>query len=138
MTWHLKDRELEEKLIAIDPEFLKGLNGAVAGFLCDFSYLDTNKTIRFMFCKEDLTELGELYFFLSDLEEVPEYNPNDWNEFPAVTPPEGVVMRVISICGQSAYRECAIFDEGAWKNERDGKPTDLLLGEVKRFRPWGD
>lgn len=138
MAWHLKDRELEEKLIAIDPEFLKGLNGAVDDFLCDFSYLDTNKTIKFMFQKADLTELGELYFSFSDLEEIPEYNPNDWNEFPAVTPPEGVVMRVISIFGQCAYRECAIFDEGAWKNERDGKPTDFLLGAVKRFRPWSD
>lgn len=26
MTWHLKDRELEKKIIAIDPEFLKRLH----------------------------------------------------------------------------------------------------------------
>lgn len=25
MTWHLKDRELEKKLIAIDPEFIDKL-----------------------------------------------------------------------------------------------------------------
>lgn len=138
MTWHLKDRELEERLIAIDPEFLKSLNGAVDDFLCDFSYLDTNKTISFMFCKADLTELGELYFFLSDLEEIPDYNPNDWNSYPSVTPPEGILMRVKTVCGSSTYFECAIFECGIWKNERDGRSNDELYGEVKFFRPWED
>lgn len=28
MTWHLKDRELEKKLIAIDCKFLENLNDA--------------------------------------------------------------------------------------------------------------
>ena len=136
MTWHLKDRELEEKLIAIDPEFLKSLNDAVEDFLCDFSYLDTNKTISFMFRTAGLVELGELYFSLSDLEEIPEYNPNAWNDYPKVKPPEGVIMRVESVYGDINYRECGIFDNGFWKNERDGNPGHFILGEVKRFRPW--
>ena len=126
MTWHLKDRELEEKLIAIDPKFLERINeGSV---LKDNLRMDTCMMI---------TDHVAVRFGAKDFEEVPEYNPNDWNEFPAVTPPEGVPMRVESVWSQCAYRECAIFDKGAWKNERDGKPTDLLLGEVKHFRPWG-
>ena len=136
MTWHLKDRELEKKLIAIDPEFLKGLNGAVDDFLCDFSYLDTNKTISFMFCKADLTELGELYFFLSDLEEIPEYNPNAWNEYPKVTPPIDVIMRVefrSSTEGAKAY-----WDGTYWMRCRSTSCScdSVIQRDIERFRPW--
>lgn len=37
MTWHLKDRELEKKLIAIDCEFLDNLNDAVKEKIEEFS-----------------------------------------------------------------------------------------------------
>lgn len=132
MTWHLKDRELEKKLIAIDPDFIEQLQKkevvgtkAYSIHFGDYVLSGSIGSPRFYAC-----------FAQSELEDVPEYAPNRWNDFPLVTPPEGVPMRVESVCGQCVFRECAIFDKGAWKNERDGKPTDLLLGEVKRFRPW--
>ena len=145
MTWHLKDCELEEKLIAIDPEFLKSLNGAVNDFLIDFSRLETNKTIKFMFCKADLTELGDLYFFLSDLEEIPEYDPNKWNEYPTVKPPKDVCLRVEV---DTPYKTVRLF------GKKDPDSDKLLVAisngnfftqpekhfdcKAIRFRPWSE
>ena len=37
MTWHLKDRELEKKIIAIDPNFLSSLK-TFAEFYDFFNY----------------------------------------------------------------------------------------------------
>lgn len=143
MSWHLKDRDFEEKLNETSRQnhtFSDSLNEIVSriskedlesavGFVVDFHRIGP---------KGDILTHCQLEISKDEVENIPDYNPYDWNEFPKVTPTEGVVMRVISICGQYAYRECAIFDEGAWKNERDGKPTDFLLGVVKRFRPWSD
>ena len=136
MTWHLKDRELEKKLIAIDPGFGEKLNQNCEiwdsnhdGDLCEFMHF--KQILRY-----ENKLLGTLLFTGDQIEEVPEYNPHAWNDFPLVTPPEGVPMRVESVCGQCVFRDCAIFDKGAWKDERDGEPINSILGEVKRFRPW--
>lgn len=135
MTWHLKDRELEKKLIAIDSEFTKELNKK-----CDWiekdhgNFLPKHIPFSFDIHKEEI----RLFFTTSDVEKRPNYNPNDWNSYPSVTPPEGILMRVETVCGFSTYLECAIFEDGIWKSERNGKADDELYGKVKRFRPWED
>lgn len=76
-----------------------------------------------------------------------EYDPNDWNVFPDVTPPEGVLMRVEARYGfddsGATYRTCAIFENGAWRSESEGKAAidhngfyDVTIDNVKRYRPW--
>ena len=135
MTWHLKDRELEKKLIKFYPKFLDELNASA------YVSVGYTKYVPVIFAREDPDgnlKKNTLFFWVDELEELEAYNPYAWNEYPAVTPPEGILMRVESVCGKSTYRKCAIFEEGTWKNEREGKPTGLLLGEVKRFRPWED
>lgn len=133
MTWHLKDRELEKKLIAIDPKFLERINEGAE--LKDNMRLDTCMMINnHVFVR----------FEAKDFEEVPDYNPNDWNEYPKETPPEGVMMRVevFSLVFRKHYRTCAIYFEGKWYGELDGECNCLLeLGgmmKVKRFRPWSE
>lgn len=95
MAWHLKDRELEKKLIAIDCEFLDNLNDAVNEKIEEFSpdWMEEGDLITLMFCRDHQIELGELYFLFHELEEVPEYNPKAWNDYPKVIPPKNVVMR---------------------------------------------
>ena len=137
MTWHLKDRELEKKLQDIS----KGR------FLTNLRQHDDEIFVSFwgkIVCIDNGIEglcrkfNHEIYLSIDEVEDVADYNPNAWNDYPKVTPPEGVPMSVESVYGQCAYRECAIFDHGFWKTERDGKPTEfLLIGQVKRFRPWG-
>lgn len=134
MTWHLKDRELEKKLIAIDPDFIENLQKkevvgtkAYSIHFGDYVLSGSIGSPRFY-----------AYFDKSELEDVPKYNPNAWNEYPKVTPPENIPMRVETESGGYIYRECAIFNEGVWKCERDGNAEEELYGHVKRFRPWSD
>ena len=140
MTWHLKDRELERKLDELsNEEFSKNLsNRTDGGFVSYFggwvSFTESSMQSPI------LKEFPRFTVFFSDdeVEDVPEYNPDDWNEYPAVTPPEDVPMRVETVCGISIYRECAIFENGIWKCERDGNAEEELYGHVKRFRPWSE
>lgn len=143
MTWHLKDRELEEALNKRSHPmhtFTDELNKKMTQIPKELlpRVLGTEVTFQRIGTGGLILEGNVLQFSIEEIENIPDYNPHDWNEFPKVTPPEGVVMRVVSNFGLYAYRKCAIFDEGTWKNEREGKPTGLLLGEVKRFRPWED
>lgn len=138
MKWHLKDRELEKKLIAIDPNFVSRLDKTtktILKFQEKGFILHGDARINVWYKDDVLFSLG---CSITELEEVEDYNSNAWNDYPKVTPPEGVVMRVESVCGNCSYKKCAIFDEDTWKNERDGKPTGLVLGKVKRFRPWSE
>ena len=139
MTWHLKDRELEKKLIAIDPDFTEKLNQNCEiwdsnhdGDLCELMHFE--QILRY---KNKL--LGNLLFTGVQLEEAPEYNPKDWNEFPKVKPPYDVMMRIETCTGDGC--------KGFYKRLEDGdrwcNPNHLLMTEafsdiVERFRPWED
>ena len=135
MTWHLKDHELEKKLIKFYPKFLDELNASA------YISVGYTKYVPVIFAREDPDgnlKKNTLFFWVDELEELGAYNPHAWNEYPAVTPPEGIPMRVETACDFNTYRECAIFEDGIWKNERNGKADDELYGIVKRFRPWSD
>lgn len=72
-----------------------------------------------------------------ELEIVKEYNPNDWNDYPDVKPPEGVLMRVEFEFEGILRRNCAIFENGAWRITENGKASyAVTLDDVKRYRPW--
>ena len=141
MTWHLKDRELEEALNKKSHPmhtFTDELNKKMAqipkkelprvlGAVVTFQRIGTGGVIL---------EGNVLEFSIEEIENVADYNPNEWNSSPYVTPPEGILMRVETACDSATYRECAIFEDGIWKSERNGKADDELYGKVKRFRPW--
>ena len=75
-----------------------------------------------------------------DIEPFLEYNPDDWNAYPEVTPPEGVLMRVeIEYPDGDVSRACSIFKDEVWWEAVNGEPIDVevtSIGKVKRFRPW--
>ncbi len=127
MTWHLKDRELEKKLIELYPNFIEDLN-----FGC------MNKGKRYYVTVEctRVKDNGEIpndmmSFYCEELEEVCEYNPKGWNEYPKVTPPEDVWMRVETTRKVGAK---AMFKNGYWV-EPDGH---YFVTGGGRFRPWED
>lgn len=124
-TYRLRDRKLQQKLDELS-------HGAFSEIL---------KTMGRFLVKKQATnvQLGESRFtvtlFREDIEIAPEYDPNDWNAYPDVTPPEGVLMLVECIDeDDKTFKTCAEYvgdGYGAyyWRNEYE---IDV---PVKRFRP---
>ena len=149
MAWHLKDRELENKLIAIDCKFLTELNETVKEKINEFSSdsLEEGDLITLMFCRDSQIELGKLYFLFSELEEVPEYNPKIWNDYRKVTPPENCVFRAkvywTSFEGETIVDyDCLIYQYSSWYRVRNCKPfggrLNITKGEHVEFKAWED
>lgn len=134
MKYRLKDRELQEKLDEIsDGDFSKRLEEVDPNINAPRSeggiYVSFGK-IQFGAGFSDgqghfrQYQIAILFKYLI-LEKT--YDPHSWNEWPAVTPPEGVLMRIEEIDGTC----CAgAYIDGGW--HIDGRDD---LGCVKRFRP---
>ena len=77
-----------------------------------------------------------------ELEEIPEYNPNAWNEYPKVKPPKNVLMQVKIHKPWGVEYTCGIYTKGEWFNVYDGEPDERFVFEEEiafiEFRPWGD
>ncbi len=130
MTWHLKDRELERKLNKFsDGEFSRILNEHTGPNESDCIVLELEKNNNI--------ELS-VYIRPEAIEEIPDYNPKGWNEYPKVTPPENILMRVEAVGRSGVFRDCAIFKDGVWQSDMDGEACGEFYAKVKRFRPWED
>lgn len=128
-TYRLRDRKLQQKLDELS-------HGAFSEMM---------KTMgKFMATKSTThVQLGESRFtvtlFREDIEIAPEYDPNDWNSFPEVMPPEDVLMRVETVGGDKFRGYFHTFPDGV------GRwccvcftPRHMPLHEtekVRRYRP---
>lgn len=140
MKYRLKDRDLQRKLDDI-----------TAG---GFSKVLEKKIDVTFFCEEFLF-LGagsiRVRLFESAFEEVPEYDPNKWNLWPDVEPPQDVPLRIEvrepdkdlhtpePRFGKIRKKACACFDGSDWcfwPGKPFGAYIDIEKGEVVRFRPW--
>lgn len=137
MTWHLKDRELEKKLIERFPSFVYEL-----GKHCESS---ENFNFSVKLCRKGFCYYtDEMTFSKDELEEVPEYNPKAWNDSRKVNPPNDVVFRAeihqISISGHKWVNyQCLIYKDNKWFFFRDGRDAErVFLEDVEyiMFRPW--
>ncbi len=143
MTWHLKDRELEKKLIEIAPDFVESLNES----LKLGEYEENSWTYRVWFGPYEDCYKFEMHVYDDELEEVPEYNPKIWNDSRKVTPPEDVALRAkvykTTFTGEMwVDYECLIYRNSGWYKVRDCEPLggrlNLDFGEYVEFRPWED
>ena len=130
MTYRLKDRELQKKLDEIS-------GGDFSVRLNDEGKID--RSIKICFCLMDFDAHFDYEVFPDMVEEVQEYNPKAWNNFPEVEPPEDVLMRVELNDGG---RKCALFhhfsDGDSWCHP-DGSCLPKFYSDcVTRFRPWDD
>lgn len=132
MTWHLKDRELEKKLIKSFPDFVQLLNDTA-----NKDNADNDVTISL---KDKGLVYGNFYFTYDDLVDVEEYNPYKWNRFPQVKPPRNVWMRLkifrVTPHSQRTYRNVAIFLGGRWRYGKNY--IDIREGDDVYFRPWSE
>lgn len=137
MTWHLKDRELEKKLIEIAPDFVDSLNES----LKLGEHEENSWTYRVWFGPYEDCYKFEMHVYDDELEEVPEYNPKAWNEYPAVTPPDNVLMRLEFTETESTGKPkrhyvAATFNGITW-GTRDSYSASFKMTKC-RFRPWED
>lgn len=127
MTWHLKDREVEKALIKLCPYFVDRLNWGVSSKEMgeEYVYVSFDRTMN-----DWVLDDCELMFWMEELEDIPEYRTDKWNEYPKVTPPKNTPLRVE--CADK-WGTKAFFDDcfrqyiNAYKIEN-----------VVRFRPWED
>lgn len=141
--WHLKDREFEKKLNETSypmHTFTDALNKKLHGLSSEFVASLTGVEVVFQRISEEVI-LGCLMNFSSrEIEEVPDYNPHAWNEYPKVTPPEGVLMRVeartLDDYGERLIVKFygATYVDGAWRSSVEIKYPETL--QIFRFRPW--
>lgn len=140
MKYRLKNQELQKQLDEIsDGDFSRQLEaGAV----------DTNKCasmVTFGAFNGWLHDRFTVRLNPSDLEKIPEYNPNDWNKWPDVTPPEKILMRcVIKTPGRNLdtpepeLPRVRVRAAGFWNGrdwEFDGYGS-LIEGDTVEYRPW--
>ena len=135
MKYRLKDHELQRKLDEIsDGDFSDRLH-------------KERELIKDSFKKEP--RLHVLWFgegsqfsaalYADMLEEVREYDPHGWNDFPEVEPPEGVLMRVECRDGRKACAKYRLFIEGgSWCDVNGGAWPEAYSQSVARFRSWDE
>ena len=146
MTYRLKDEQLQRKLDELsNGDFSKKLeNEAQRKFVGVL-----NREVIYLYYGDfdALANRFSALFELDEVEEIPEYNPCKWNEWPAVEPPKGAPMRLEArYRGTSdgryyvTVRQCAWFDGiGNWiSSDGDNIEDRLLKNKEVRFRPWVD
>lgn len=138
--YRLKDRELQKKLEALDPEF-----GETFSFKAKLAFTDPeNKDhlfdviVNFGAIAQN-TLCSQFRFVCSsrDIESYEVYDPNNWNNFPEITPPYDIPMRIELDTGigyKSWFHE---FPEGgSWCYGNGTAMAKVITDSVVRFRPW--
>lgn len=150
IRYELKDKERQAALEKALPVFKKMLQHACENHRPE--YFDEHKSVAVFYSTADgAWGSGEWMIELptDDIEVIKEYDPNKWNNYPEVTPPEGVPMRLEVVEASwdrslEGERLCAIWKvgtftiinddqktesettEGRWYREYKGKPDEML------------
>lgn len=145
MTWHLKDRELEEALNKRSHPmhtFTDELNQKMAQIPKEQlpRVLVVEVTFQRIGTGGVILEGNVLEFSIEEIENVHDFNPHDWNKFPEITPPDNIWMRLeifrVTPHSQHTYRNAAIFSGGRWRYGKNY--IEIQEGDEVRFRPWED
>ena len=149
MKYRLKDQTMQAKLDAISGgDFSLKLQEQVTPYKLTLTFVE----VGFSREKGKNTRWFTATFRSEEIEEIPEYNPHGWNEWPDVTPPVDVPMRCeiwISetpeggiFKGVTFQKTCLKWDGSTWRHYRDGVSSrdEVFEGEIRRirFRPWVD
>lgn len=138
MKYRLKDRSLQQKLDALSGgDFSLKLQEQVTPYKLTLTFVE----VGFSREKGKNTRWFTATFRTDEIEKVPEYDPNQWNLYPEVIPPQGAMMRIkyhdVTSEDRKVERGFAIFDCGQWVNDSGyqkfpNNPQNYLVW----FRPW--
>lgn len=128
MKYRLKNQDLQHRLEAfLGKEFVE--EALIKG--------DVDNYILTIYADLGDGAYVDVGIHIDDLEEIEEYDPDKWNNYPSVTPPKGVWMRCEfdqpngrTLLHIARYIE----DEGSfyWIDQ------NMNEIDVSRFRPWDD
>lgn len=145
--YRLKDQELQRHLDSIsDGDFSRQIE-------CNLRYIKgrgtTDADYRLFFGelpgRYEIVNRFSMLLYEHEIEVFEEYDPNDWNVYPDVTPPEGVMMRcIIKTPGRNldgpepelpkiCARTSGVWDGRRWHFFGHG---DLRQGCTVEFRTW--
>ena len=81
----------------------------------------------------------EIYSYKTDIEKIVDYDPHAWNNYPEVTPPYDVMMRIKMKNGylRAGYLK-KLRDGDTWVNPNGVLMWNAENAEVELFRPWED
>lgn len=138
MKFRLKNKDLQVQLDALSGgDFSRRLDELMTGEPVNlWANMCGAKTVQVTFGE---TREFSVRIPFDDIEEIRQYDPHGWNDFPEVEPPEGVLMRVECRDGRKACAKYRLFIEGgSWCNVNGGAWPEAYSQSVARFRPWED
>lgn len=123
MTLRLKDREQQAWLDKMTRSMFAEARNA---------FMEDAEQIKF-----DINDKAILTIKRDEVENVGEYDPDFWNVYPEVKPPEGVLMRVETTTGSKFCGYHHTFAEGGCWCYQDGTVcSEATSKSVERYRPW--
>lgn len=134
IRYELKDKERQAALEKALPGFREALRcPETEGQMLEFTHWGSSADW------ED--DDWSLTIHRNQLNEVVEYDPTGWNDYPEVTPPEGVLMRLEVVeaswdHGLEGERLCAIWKVKTFKIKEDDKKTETEVTEGRWYREW--
>lgn len=134
MKYRLKDRELQRKLDELsDGDFSARLHKERELIKDSFQKEPRLHVLWFGECSQFSAAL-----YADMLEEVREYDPTKWNNYPEVEPPEGVWMRVEWRDGVVKHLAVARYEAWGGGKQFVWVSDKRIIREVDRFRPRDD
>nr|DAH43616.1 MAG TPA: hypothetical protein [Caudoviricetes sp.] len=145
--YRLKDQELQKKLDEIsDGDFSRQIEGNLQNIKGRGT---TDADYRLFFGelpgRYEIVNRFSMLLYEHEIEVFEEYDPHDWNVFPNVTPPEGVMMRcIIKTPGRNldgpepelpkiCARTSGVWDGRRWQFFGYGS---LCEGSTVEYRTW--
>lgn len=124
--YELKDKDKQAKYLAVFPDFLEALKYGIKKQI-DPRWVTVASGVL----------LYKVTLPIEEVEAITEYDPNQWNRYPDITPPSCVWMRVETWSASGAtIHHALMFQNGAWRKGIGLEP--IAIGKVARFRPWDD
>lgn len=149
--YRLKDKEFQKKLDELtNGDFSKKLMGPLSRCLPDVYVVECGDVINKELKSRYRATRFCVHFKENELEKIHEYDPNSWNDYPDVTPPEDVWMRfeyknvndeikdIEPCCNDDELIGVRlIYRNGEWRNSRNWPLCTNNIREA-RFRPWDE
>ena len=134
IRYELKDKERQAAWEKAFPGFARDLQAA-----CDEQFDDKFSYVRVrLICARILYCDGMLDIKKKAIRTKEGYDPNAWNNYPEVTPPEGVPLRCegLHVDTGHKFRAALQFAHGEFRFECGFRM--LPNTRVERFRPWDE